>query len=287
MTRILRNIRIIPEPVLVGLEEKPEGEETELDLREIEEKIEKAQQEAEEILRKARQEAESIKQNALQEAESEKRSILEKARSEAEEIKARAYREGFEQGREEGFNSGHSQGVEKGREEGYETGYRRGYDEGFEKGKTEFREAVQELKAIARSVIDQRRKILQEAEPELVDLALSIARKVIQDEIDSGRVIKNLVKAVIKYSLENDRLVIKVNPKDMEHLDKFKDDLFAEVAETRVIEIVQDESVEPGGCLVITSTGQIDAQIGGQLKKIVEVLKTGRGKEDVGEVDRS
>ncbi len=287
MARILRNIRVIPEPVLIGFEKKTEVEKVEPDLKEIEEKIKRAQQEAEEILKRARQDAESIKQKALREAEDEKRSILEKARNEAEEIKARAYREGFEQGREEGFNSGHAQGVEKGREEGYETGYRRGYDEGFEKGKAEFREAIQELKAIARSVIDQRQKILQEAEPELVDLSLSIARKVIQDEIDSGRVIKNLVKAVIKYSLENDRLVIKVNPKDMKHLDKFKDDLFAEVAESRIIDIVQDESVEPGGCVVITSTGQIDAQIGGQLKKIVEALKTGRETEDVEGVDRS
>lgn len=287
MARILRNIRIIPEPVLIGLDKDVKPDEVQSGMEVARRELERARKEAGRLLENARKEAEAIKEKALMEAETEKRSILEDAQREAEEMRKRAYQEGFEQGKNEGFNSGHAQGVEKGRQEGYEAGYRRGYDEGFEKGKTEFQEAIRQLKAIAKSIVDQRQKILQEAEPELVDLALSIASKVIQDEIDSGRVIRNLVKAVIRYSLENDRLVIKVNPKDMEHLDKFKDDLFAEIAESRAIDIVQDEQVEPGGCVVLTSSGYIDAQIGGQMRKIIEVLKTGQGSEDVKGGDRS
>jgi len=240
----------------------------ELKMREIEERVgqelEKAVKQANAITEKAQLEADKIVGEAnktLQEASLEADKILAQAEADGEIIKNNAYQEGHEKGTTEGFQAGHDEGFQK------------GLEEGRTQGRAELDKALDELNEFCNNIIKQRQEVIQQLEPDIVQLVFNIAQKVIHDEVSNGEAIRKLIKAILKQASDEDKLLVKVNPDDLEDVKKYTENLTVlnKFSDFRVIE---DESIQRGGCIVETSYGYIDAQIDMQMEKIKEVLQT-------------
>ena len=68
------------------------------------------------------------------------------------------------------------------------------------------------------------------------------------------------------------RLRLLLNPCDFETLGDRTEQLANEFSNLAPTDIVADESVDPGGCLVVTEFGKLDQNIEIQLKRIEEEL---------------
>jgi flagellar assembly protein FliH len=225
--------------------------------------VEAAQAEAESIRKEAERAAfDEVKrknnqaQKIRQEAEDEAKSIVEEARKKAQELEAEI------QGK-----------VEKEEKEAFAKGHAAGREEGFQEGRREVERLVDTLQKIISGAIDKRNEIIQESETQVINLVLLIAKKVIKVISENQRnvVINNVVQALRKLKSRGD-VVIRVNLADVELTSEHINDFMKMVENVKSVTVLEDSSVDRGGCIIETDFGQIDARISSQLHEIEEKI---------------
>jgi len=220
-----------------------------------------AQEEADKIKKEAERVAfEEVKrknnqaQRIRQEAEDEAKRILEEARKQASDLEAeiRARVERVEK-------EAQGKGEEQGREQGYQ------------EGRGEVQRLIENLQRIITAAIERRNQIIEESETQVINLVLLIAKKVIKviSENQKNVVINNVVQALRKLKSRGE-VVIRVNLADLELTSAHVGDFLKMVENVKSITVLEDSSVDRGGCIIETDFGQIDARISSQLSEIEE-----------------
>ncbi len=231
--------------------------------KEKEDMIASAQAKADEIIRDAEQKAfEEVKlktdeaQIIRQEAEDEALRIRTEARNEADELKEKTLSE-----LDEIRSKAESEGFEKGREEG------------FEVGKQEVERLIKQLHGMLDKIIEKRNEIIDETETQLINLVLMIAKKVIKviSENQKNVVINNVIQALRKLKSRGE-VLIRVNLEDVELTSEHVKDFMRMVENVRSVTVVEDSTVDKGGCIIESDFGEIDARISSQLSEIEEKI---------------
>lgn len=195
----------------------------------------------EELLEKARQEGELI----IKEAELEADRLLGEARMEAEE---------------------NAQKVQ-------EEAWQKGYAEGMEAARQQNESVLAEAEEIRKSAAEEHDGIMAGLEAEAVELVLDIARKAVAGELATNRgVILQLVKEALSNCSDKNGAVLRASPADCDYIEENRDQLLAEVEGADSLEVKRDSTLKPGGCIVETSFGSIDAGVDTRLGKIEEAF---------------
>ncbi len=220
-----------------------------------------AQEEAEKIKKEAERVAfEEVKrknnqaQRIRQEAEDEAKRILEEARKQASDLEAEI------RGR-----------VERVEKEAQGKGEEQGREQGYQEGRGEVQRLIENLQRIITTAIERRNQIIEESETQVINLVLLIAKKVIKviSENQKNVVINNVVQALRKLKSRGE-VVIRVNLADLELTSAHVGDFLKMVENVKSITVLEDSSVDRGGCIIETDFGQIDARISSQLAEIEE-----------------
>lgn len=195
--------------------------------------------------RQAKQQAEDEKERILEEARQEADQMRRDAQNEVDQIRKNAYNEGFEQGREDGFNS----------------------------GKPEVDRLIYQLHHIIDKTLEKRNEIIEESETQLINLVLLIAKKVVKviSENQKNVVINNVIQALRKLKSRG-QVLIKVNLEDVELTTGHVKDFMRMVDNVQSVTVVEDSTVDKGGCIIETDFGEIDARISSQLHEIEEKI---------------
>jgi flagellar assembly protein FliH len=149
-----------------------------------------------------------------------------------------------------------------------------GREEGFAQGKEEVERLIGRLQIVMGAAIDQKKNIIENTEKQLIDLVLLIVRKVVKviSETEKKVVVENLKEALKKVGKETE-IVIRVNTSDLGLTTKHKKTFIAMVEELKSVRIEEDSRVDPGGCVIETSFGDIDARIQTQLQVLEEKIR--------------
>ena len=153
-----------------------------------------------------------------------------------------------------------------------EQAYRSGFEDGKEIMREEEEMVVQLFLNLIEELKKQREDYLKSVEKEMVGLSLEIASKVIQQKIEQDEkvILKNL-KHALKHLLDKGRIIIRLNPADLEIVSKHSKEIkSAEGLKELILE--EDSKVTRGGCLIHSELGHIDAQIETQLEMIGKAL---------------
>lgn len=247
---------------------------------------EKAAAETERTRSQARVEAETIRkqldelQDRLQAEEKNFAARKEQLENEAMKLKAQlkqdeetARKTGFDEGKKTGYDEGHSQG----------------YADGEMKAMIDYAEKVQReaeiqlgtklesLMPALSAIVDQfeasRQTFLQHWEQSAVKLVMSIAAKTIDRELPEMQDVPiRLLREALELSTGSPFLRIRLNQEDYESLKPQIDLLLQEMVRSVPTEIVGDESITLGGCVLETPQGIIDNQIETRLARIEQEL---------------
>ena len=185
--------------------------------------------------------AENKAQEIIKQAQEEATLIREKAESEREEIKKNAYDEGFKSGQETGFDT----------------------------GKEEVTRLIGRSHKILEAVMTRREEILNETEQQIVELVLLMSRKVVKIMSDNQKqvVMANVLQALKKVKGRGD-VTLRVNLEDVKLTTEHISDFIHQVENIKGITVIEDSSVDKGGCIVETDFGAIDARISSQLTEL-------------------
>ena len=192
-------------------------------------------------------------------AENEAQNIIARAKSEAAQIVSDAQAE-----------------RDRLRNEAETTGFDKGHQEGYEKGVAEVDRLIDRMHTILEQVMKRREEILADTESQIVELVILMARKVIKilSENQKNVVMANTMAALKKVKTRGE-VTLRVNLEDVKLTTANAQEFINHVENVQGITVLEDSTVERGGCIVETDFGAIDARISSQLQelenKILEV----------------
>jgi flagellar assembly protein FliH len=186
--------------------------------------------------------AESIKERAAAQAAE----ILEEARRKAELIERQAY----------------------------EKGYQQGEVAGQEIGRKQFESVIKSLEKGLKALEDEKSRAMASMEPDVLALSLAIAKKVVHAEIQvNPKVVVQIIRACISQLANRDRVTVRINPSDYNHVAEYKESLAKEAAGVKTLTFEADPSIPRGGARVETEFGDLDARISRQLEQVEKILR--------------
>jgi flagellar assembly protein FliH len=170
-----------------------------------------------------------------------------------------------------GVASGSSQEVARQRERAV---YQEGQRDGEERARAFYDEQIDHLRDSVRDALaefhEQRAAYYQRVEAEVVQLALSIARKVLHRE---SQVDPLLLAAMVRVALDKieqgTEVQLRVHP---QHVAEWLDYFHRQTGGREVPEIIEDATLPPERCVLATSLGTTSLGIDVQLKEIEKGL---------------
>ena len=221
--------------------------------------IDEAQQEADRIVNEAEERAFQQVKKKTEDAQAQK----EQAQTEAEQIKEAARQEA-QRIEEEARKKG-----EQTERDAFDRGLAQGKEDGYREGKAEADRVVERLHAVLNRAIDRRNEIIEESETQVVNLVLNISKKVIKvlSENQKNVVINNVIQSLRKLKSKSD-VIIRVNLADLKTVSQHKDEIVKAIERVGNITVAEDTTVDPGGAIIETDFGEIDARIASQLREI-------------------
>lgn len=135
-------------------------------------------------------------------------------------------------------------------------------EEGFQEGLEKLSEGILGL--------DQEKKRLRHEMNKLIlPLALKAAKKIVAKELETRpETIVDIVLQALAPVLQNHRIIIWVNKADKEILEKEKTQIREKLEQVESLVIKERDDIAPGGCIIETESGIINASIENQWRAI-------------------
>jgi flagellar assembly protein FliH len=211
---------------------------------------------------------EEAAKRVLLKAKLQAENLIAAAMEEAELLKEQAKQEGTR----EGFDHGHAEGIKHGQEAGRQ--------QAFDQHAAELTSLAQTLTTAAAEFDAARRAVEADALPEIVALAVGVARRVTKRQglIDPGVLEANLADAM-NLAVGASDLRVAVLPAQRAFLESVLPRLKVQWPDLKHVELVDDPTLSPGGCRVFTRHGSIDAELDAQLDRVISELLPNGGAE--------
>jgi flagellar assembly protein FliH len=187
------------------------------------------------------------------ECERERREFLEKAGRDAAELKESSRAKGYEEGHEKGYSQGLVEAGDKMKLE-YE-------------GK--FSYALSLLEDMAESLEASRERLAEAHAPQLIRMWETMLRKMLAARVEldpdaAGRIVENLLKRLS----DRERIMVYLNPSDVTMIEESKESLMDSIRGVKYFELLSDDHVDKGSCLIETNMGIYDARWRTQLEQV-------------------
>lgn len=178
---------------------------------------------------------------------------------------------------------------QRGRQDGLAAGRAQGHAQGLRKGRADERAVADAELAEARHALEdvrrsfeqalqalggERNRLLDQARDDLLALALAIARKIVHTEVAASRdIAAHVARDALDAARDATVLHVRLNPRDRELL-------AADPCGLEAIALVADPAISPGGCIVETQCGAIDATVETQWQQVTAALLNAAGRPD-------
>ncbi len=150
--------------------------------------------------------------------------------------------------------------LEQARKEAAEAGYAAGYARGRAEAEDALRAQIERLRQLVDGAVHDVRATVLALEPEVVELALAVAGRVVEREItDHPEVVVDVVRAALAAAATLPVVRVRVHPTDHDLVAALWPSL-APATDQPPVQLVADEDVQAGGCVIDTLSGLVDAQ---------------------------
>jgi flagellar assembly protein FliH len=164
---------------------------------------------------------------------------------------------------------------EAARLQGYNVGFEQGYAAGMGSAEEVIADSLQRLQSLVSSVHENHTAFFRSAERQVVDLALQIAQKVIEREVENmPDLAVNVIRAALEEMDARTAVRVRVNPDDEELLRRRWLQVVPPGVGPDRVELQVDERVKAGGAVIETTHGEVDAQLDSKLAQLGNALWT-------------
>jgi flagellar assembly protein FliH len=155
----------------------------------------------------------------------------------------------------------------------HDHGFETGYAEGISRAEAATATMLMQARALVDAAAEHRERVIENAERDLVRLSLGVAEKVLQAslEIDPDRVV-GVLRGALRRTFARREVTVMCHPGDLARLQEAGPDLAATLGGLQSLEFISDRRIDPGGVIVRTEAGDVDATLASQLDRLRDVL---------------
>jgi len=166
------------------------------------------------------------------------------------------------------------------REQARSEGYAEGRSAGHEYGATEMDLATRALGEAMQDIESLRVELVAAIEHDAIQLGLQLAEKILggSRQLPSERILKT-VQGGLRRVTDRRKIAVLINPAELEAVSSAIAELTSGSSGVELCDIQADERVEPGGAIVRTAEGEVDASVGTQLERAREVVEASLATE--------
>lgn len=221
--------------------------------------VQSVTKQVEKILR----ETEEIVEEKLKKAKEEAESIISAAQDNANKINLEI---------QEKIQEAEKQ-INLWQQDAFNQGFQDGYSEGKNQIEFEYQELIKSAKNELAEAQEERKKIINGAEKEIIQLAIAVSEKIIHHEINQNSdYILDIVKAAMSKVNDREELTLKVNPEDIDFIIANQEEIKSSTKGINKMKIQSDNTITQGGCVIETPIGTIDGRIERQVNEIEKAM---------------
>ncbi len=154
---------------------------------------------------------------------------------------------------------------------------RRAFQAGYDLGREE---ATGQLATVAESLVKSfeelsafRGGLRERYERELLELALGVARKIVQQELaERPEIWLGLIRAAVRRVVDRERIAVRVPPRLLAFLRDALPELRASLDAVKELDLVEDPSLPAGGCVIESRFGEVNLGVEVQLEAVERAL---------------
>lgn len=147
--------------------------------------------------------------------------------------------------------------------------------EGYNTGILEAQKDIENLNSQIRNFMNATKEVYEFIAPDILEISVDIAKKIVKKEIsqDPELILDTILKVLKTISKEEPKIILKVNPAQISVTKENINQLMLSAGLDSKINVISDETIEEGSCIVQTNNGIVDASIETQLEIIKEAFK--------------
>ena len=162
------------------------------------------------------------------------------------------------------------------REAAQHDGFQAGFDAGLAHAHAQMQTATAALAEAHAALGAERERAAEACEVHAVELALLLAEKTLGAALEARpEHVVDVVRGGLRRLLERDRVIVLVNPDDMELVRDAVAGLQDELGGIGELEVQAERRVSRGGAIVRTQTAEVDGRLETQLERAREALLAG------------
>lgn len=138
-----------------------------------------------------------------------------------------------------------------------------------------FQEGLEKLNLHILKLDETIKKIESEYKDKILTLALKAAKKIVSEELKlHPEVIVDIVKQALKPVSQHHKIKIYVNKSDLDILENEKPKIKEILQQASSFSMIERSDIEPGGCIIETEGGIINAQLENQWRAIESAFES-------------
>jgi flagellar assembly protein FliH len=147
--------------------------------------------------------------------------------------------------------------------------------EGFKAGLEKAQSDIEQIKNALISFINAKQEVFEYIAPDILEISIDIARKIVKKEIEQNpQIVLETITDVLKtISNEETKISIRVNPTQLALAKENLPEIISSSGLEVRTNVVSDDTIKVGGCIIQSSNGIVDATVDTQLEIIKEAFK--------------
>jgi type III secretion protein L len=146
----------------------------------------------------------------------------------------------------------------------YEAEKKRGYEDGLAEGQERIAEKM--LNTVTEAV-----NYFGSLERKVVEVVMQALRRIV-GEMDSNEMILRVVKNSLEVARTQKQVTLRASPSQVDYLRSQLNEILAQFPSINYIDVTADSRLKPGGCILETEMGFVDASVEVQLEAIRKSL---------------
>ncbi|MCC6278013.1 MAG: hypothetical protein IT289_08875 [Oligoflexia bacterium] len=172
---------------------------------------------------------------------------------------------------------------EKAYGEAYSLGLKEGREKAFSDTAHEIKSAIESLGSMVTELTELKKRLLIENEGHLVKTIFHVAKALALREISTkSEAILDVLRASLESAQSEEEVKVIISQKDKDFLDQMKGQMGNPLERIPKVKVEVNDSISPGGCVVETNFGAVDATIETRINKLFATLESKVPKTDEG-----
>lgn len=163
-------------------------------------------------------------------------------------------------------------------EQAYQEGYKLGLEEGqkraFDENEKLIQESLNELSQVITSLKNMKKDMCHFNEAHLVQLLFHMASKLAQDHLEyEQQPVVEVIRQAVELAQGEENVIVHLSEKQMSFIENLQSQKKVEFDFLDKVKLVGNQGITPGGCIIETNYGEVDARVEQRIEKLWANIK--------------